>query len=410
MDSSGSIRQSNPSDGSYDNWALLLEFVVDIVRALDIGLDDTRVGLVRFGDEAANMFYLNSYTDKADVIRSIRSTQFLSQNTNTSGGIRVMHEEQFTEDNGDRDDVPNIAVVITDGRSTIDRDRTISDAEAARDDGIRIYSVGITEGVDEDELKEMSSEPQEEYENYFMSTDFTVLNQVVDLLVAQTCQSTVDCSGAAMDVVIAMDTSDSISNNDFGRMRSFVRDLVEFWDIGPNFVRVGIVRFGRRADNLFYLDTFDDADDLDDAIKDIDHLEESQRNISGAIRATHYEQFLFDNGDRFGVEDVFIIITDGEATLDAGRTESDAINAREDGIRIYAIGVTDSVNEDDLKIISSEPQILGRNYWMSPRFSALSDIQEEVAQEGCKASGIGEYIALSDFNCLPEYYTYEAYY
>ncbi len=43
IDSSGSIRDNNPSDGSYDNWLLQLEFLTSIVRAFTIGPDDTQV-------------------------------------------------------------------------------------------------------------------------------------------------------------------------------------------------------------------------------------------------------------------------------------------------------------------------------------------------------------------------------
>ena len=48
IDNSGSIRDNNPEDDSYDNYLLLLEFVVDIVSTLKIGSAHTRVGLVSF--------------------------------------------------------------------------------------------------------------------------------------------------------------------------------------------------------------------------------------------------------------------------------------------------------------------------------------------------------------------------
>ena len=32
IDSSGSIRDNNPPDGSYDNWELLLEFVEQVIH------------------------------------------------------------------------------------------------------------------------------------------------------------------------------------------------------------------------------------------------------------------------------------------------------------------------------------------------------------------------------------------
>ena len=47
IDSSGSIRDANPSDGSYDNWNLILNFLTDFVDRLPVGTDDYRIGLVK---------------------------------------------------------------------------------------------------------------------------------------------------------------------------------------------------------------------------------------------------------------------------------------------------------------------------------------------------------------------------
>ena len=44
---------------------------------------------------------------------------------------------------GDRPDALNIAIVITDGESTIDKERTIPEAEAARAAGITVFAIGI---------------------------------------------------------------------------------------------------------------------------------------------------------------------------------------------------------------------------------------------------------------------------
>ena len=49
-----------------------------------------------------------------------------------------MHFTQFTSAKGDRVNIPNVAVIITDGVSTYDKHRTIPDAIAARDDGISV--------------------------------------------------------------------------------------------------------------------------------------------------------------------------------------------------------------------------------------------------------------------------------
>ena len=61
IDNSGSIRDKNPEDQSYDNYNLLKQFVKDILARLDIGPETTRVGAVRFSTQARLMFNLVQY-------------------------------------------------------------------------------------------------------------------------------------------------------------------------------------------------------------------------------------------------------------------------------------------------------------------------------------------------------------
>ena len=105
LDSSGSIRDNNPRDGSYDNWQLMLEFMVNVVDKLSIGEDATRIGVVKFSDIGENVFFLDTYYNVNDMKDAIRNIPYVGSNTNTSGGIKVMHHEQFRSDRGDRSGV-----------------------------------------------------------------------------------------------------------------------------------------------------------------------------------------------------------------------------------------------------------------------------------------------------------------
>ena len=178
IDSSGSIRDQNPHDGSYDNWELLVEFVIEIVNILNIRWDQVRIGAVKFSSNAESVFHLNQYSHKDSLTRALRRMRYMGGHTNTSGGIRVMNDVEFTYSNGDRSNIKNIAIVITDGVSTRDVDQTIPEAIRARNRGIQIYSVGITQNINEKELKEMSSMPQRENNNYFKAADFRSLQKV----------------------------------------------------------------------------------------------------------------------------------------------------------------------------------------------------------------------------------------
>jgi len=117
----------------------------------------------------------------------IISTSYMGSYTNTSGGLRLMHFEQFQSFYGARNGVRRISIVITDGESNLDQNRVISDAEAARAAGIDILVLGITNAVNIAEVSGMSSMPQIQHENWWLATDFGTLSEVLEHIVAATC-------------------------------------------------------------------------------------------------------------------------------------------------------------------------------------------------------------------------------
>ena len=70
---------------------------------------------------------LNATYDPSEFTRQLLGTPFPNQNTNTSGGLRVMRTQLFGDERfGVRDACfPKIAVLLTDGRSTYDVERTV---------------------------------------------------------------------------------------------------------------------------------------------------------------------------------------------------------------------------------------------------------------------------------------------
>ena len=86
---------------------------------------------------------------------------------------------------GDRNDAPNVAIVITDGVSNINSRRTIPEAVTARDVGVHIYAVGI--GLrDTRELERIASEPASEH--VFAVADFDKLPGLGRKIFTATCK------------------------------------------------------------------------------------------------------------------------------------------------------------------------------------------------------------------------------
>ncbi len=189
IDSSGSIRDNNPSDGSYDNYNLQLEFLTNLVRAFSIGPDATRVGAILFSEQVILQFALDTYDTAGDISTALLSTPYLGQTTNTPQALIQTRAECFSAANGDRPNVPNLAIVVTDGVPFPDSRRSpaLDEAKALKDSGATVISIGITDNIDADFLREMSSPPQIEGQNYFTASDFNALTAITSRVVEGTC-------------------------------------------------------------------------------------------------------------------------------------------------------------------------------------------------------------------------------
>ena len=70
-------------------------------------------------------------------------------NTNTTGGLRVMRTQIFNPYNGDRPDVPNVCILVTDGVPTREVAGLAAEVQNVRNAGIRVVGVGVTNAVSE---------------------------------------------------------------------------------------------------------------------------------------------------------------------------------------------------------------------------------------------------------------------
>ncbi len=180
IDSSESIGEAN--------YRLERTFVNNVIRQLggEVGPDGIHVGAVVFGTEVQNPFFLNTYTDTASVTRAVDALPYLESQTNIARAIIDMRDTQFSEVNGDRPNVPNIAVLITDGRNEpSDADRNldlIAEATRAKRQNINIISVAVGPNADRATLTEISA-PNAVFE----AEDFRGLSDILLRLSEDVC-------------------------------------------------------------------------------------------------------------------------------------------------------------------------------------------------------------------------------
>lgn len=190
IDSSGSIRDNNPANGP-DNYELQLEFLASLVRAFTIGPDATRIGAILFSEQVILQFALNTYDTADAIVAAILGTPYLGQTTNTPEALLQTRTQCFTAANGDRPNIDNLAVIVTDGVPFPSNRRgpALDEARALKDTGAKIISIGITDSIDVDFLREMSSPPQIEGQNFFTASNFDALAQIQSTVVEGTCET-----------------------------------------------------------------------------------------------------------------------------------------------------------------------------------------------------------------------------
>ena len=99
------------------------------------------------GNEATLNFYLSNFTDLPSLTDAVRNITYLGGNKNTTGALRLMRTEIFNPANGDRPDVPDVAVLITDGDPTLEVDELPEEVRSIENRGIRIVGVEVKDRV-----------------------------------------------------------------------------------------------------------------------------------------------------------------------------------------------------------------------------------------------------------------------
>ena len=178
VDNSGSVQY---------NYEGLKQFLVNVTDYFHISSDKNRVAVVRFSDVAELEFRLDRYDNRRDTQTHILNMPLRGGHTNTSGGIRETVQKVFSGSPGDRPHVCNVALLITDGVSTKEKNNTLQEAENAKQQNIEIFAVGVTNQIKREELRSITSYPVEDH--FFDSTAVNYLDALIPGLVGSLCKA-----------------------------------------------------------------------------------------------------------------------------------------------------------------------------------------------------------------------------
>jgi hypothetical protein len=178
VDESGSVGQTHFDD--------TLRAISDTVDNLVIHKDLIHVGMTLFEGHGTSRTMLNlkdgfDKTAVKDVL--IKTTYKDGKYTDIADAFNYVCNKMFVTGNGDRSNADNYLVLLTDGKSDINK--AVNQAGLCSSNGVKIISVGIGSGVDVNLLTTVAYKPE-----FYINTDYSELNTTLPQLVTKS----IDCS------------------------------------------------------------------------------------------------------------------------------------------------------------------------------------------------------------------------
>jgi len=92
------------------------------------------------------------------------------------------------------------------------------------------------------------------------------------------------------------------------------------------------------------------------ALNDADgDVTDGKTNTQDALRKLYESVFTVSGGDRSGIKDVAIVVSDGNSNVESGRTLSEAGEARRRGVELFAVAVGQQSNMAEMAGIATDP-------------------------------------------------------
>ena len=111
-----------------------------------------------FSSEPTIHASLNRYQTREDIANVVEQLPFEGGRTETSDALRMARERLYSGSNGDRPDVNDVIILITNGGSS-NFDETLQEAVLTKLAGISIVVVAVSDRYNEFEIQQIASDP-----------------------------------------------------------------------------------------------------------------------------------------------------------------------------------------------------------------------------------------------------------
>jgi len=364
LDVSGSVGEPN--------FKKELDFISAFVKSMDIGPQDVQIGISTYGAKPVTKVYLKQRKTEKDLLAMIPRIEYHAEGSTNTHLALAATTNLFTAANGARKGASQILVIITDGASG-NPGATQAEAAKLKKAGITVVAIGVGKANNK-EIQGMSTDGK-----LYTVANFAALSKMAAEVMKTACEAPApDCRNAPADINILLDVSGSISAPDFAKQLNFVKKVVDFYDIGPKKVQVGIATFSNAVNQKYTLKQSPNKAAL---MKTISGLKKTQGGTATGLGLDYILKsgFTKANGDRDDASDLLFVVTDG-ASNNAALTKANAKKLHDAGVTVSAIGVGAAV-KTELAAIASQSNLV----YHVDKFDGLLQKANQIRKDACEA-------------------------
>ncbi|KAM8981471.1 collagen alpha-1(XXVIII) chain isoform 6-T6 [Sarcophilus harrisii] len=203
-------------------------------------------------------------------------------------------------------------------------------------------------------------------------------------LIVDICGCGVRCRESPLELVLVIDSSESVGPTNFELIKDFVAKLVERVSADRATARVGLINYSRAVEVVAELGQLSGRGRLRGALAAMQYLGEGTYTAS-ALRAAH----AMLRAARPAVRKVVLVITDGQADArDEAGLEEVVAAAGAAGLELFVIGVAKASDPDfrvfrrEMDLIASDPD--SEHVYLIDDFLTLPTLEDKLFQKICE--------------------------
>ncbi|XP_070204098.1 cartilage matrix protein-like isoform X2 [Littorina saxatilis] len=331
-----------------------LNFVSDVMTIFNIEKDHTHVSVVTFDYGPKIEFGLTTYYSKSKVRKAILDIEYTAGSTNTFLALELVAKHVLTPEGGAREGVARVVIVVTDGQSS-DPGKTKAWADTLKKGGAYVFSIGVGNSTDEEELVSIGSEPARDF--VFKVNGYNALNTIQDILAYRACEvpsgdlfARCQQRKNPADVMFVTDFTHA-GGRDVTRTTDIIKEVAGGF-ITPGKVRAGLVSSECPDVTDVGWNQSSTAEEFAAAVTSV-----GQGDLAEVLSRARQSLTVVSRGARRGVKRLAVVFVHGPisdlkaATREVQRAKS---SANRPGVEFIFVGVGEGVQEKQLLQLSAE--------------------------------------------------------